>query len=112
MNDSLTKLLEYLEPKIIDVHENRAELKSLSYVYRTIEEIIDLGEKSCLEILDYYDQDFIIKAIKISGHDIDNRIEKYKTTRYLLKNQDSAMKEMPQYKESIFYMESLFSYLY
>ena len=112
MNDSLAKLLEYLEPKIKDIHENRVELKSLSDVYETISEIVNLGEKSYLDIIDYYDQEFVIKAIKISGDDITNRVNKYKTSRYLLKNQDSSLKELPQYKESINFMESLFRYLY
>lgn len=112
MNDSLAKLLKYLEPRIENVHENRVELKSLSNVYETISEIVNLGEKSYLDIIDYYDQDFIIKAIKINGTDNDNRVNKYKTSRYLLKNQDSSLKELPQYKESISFMESLFKYLY
>lgn len=112
MNDSLAKLLECLESKIQDIHENRIELKSLSEVYETIKEIVDLGENSYLDILDYYDQEFIIKAIKISGHDAKKYVNNYIKTRYLLKNQNEYLKDLPQYKEAIIFMEKLFKYLY
>lgn len=111
MNDSLHKLLEYLEPKIENIQENRFEIKSLGNVYETIKEIVELGRKSPFEILDYYDQDFIIKAIKISNHDIERRVERYKTSRYLLINKNQNIRELPQYKEALNYLESLFEYL-
>ena len=111
VNDSLHKLLEYLEPKIENIQENRFEIKSLGNVYETIKEIVELGRKTPFEILDYYDQDFIIKAIKISNHDIERRVERYKTSRYLLINKNQNIRELPQYKEALNYLESLFEYL-
>ena len=112
MNDSVLRLLANIEPRISKIQENRIEIKSLSEVYKTISEIIDLGKKSYLEILDYYDQEFIIRCIKIHGRNTKNLINKYKTSRYLLKNRDKNMQELPQFKDSILYMESLFKYLY
>lgn len=111
MNDSLAKLLKNIEPKISNIQNDRIELKSLKYVYETMTELIELGEKSYLEILDYYDQDFIIKAIKIGNFEVEETIAKYKSSRYLLKNSVKELQELPQYKEAISFMESLFKYL-
>lgn len=111
MNNSLAKLLAYIEPKIANIGENRVEIKSLSEVLKTITEIVELGKKSYLEILDYYDQDFIIRCLKIYSKANDNLISKYKSTKYLLENQDKNMKELPQYQEAIKYMEFLVNYL-
>ena len=112
MNDSLTNLLSEIEPKIKNIQENRIEKKALQDVYETIHEIVDLGEKSYLEILDYYDQEFIFKAIKIGNKNADMLIDKYKTCRYLLRRHDASLRDLPQYKESISYMEYLYKYLY
>ena len=111
MNDSLTKLLKNIEPKISNIQNDRIELKSLKYVYETMTEIIELGEKSYLDILDYYDQDFIIKAIKIGNFEIEDSINKYKSSRYLLKNRNQSLQELPQYKQAVNFMDSLFKYL-
>ena len=81
MNDSVLRLLANIEPRISKIQENRIEIKSLSEVYKTISEIIELGKKSYLEILDYYDQEFIIRCIKIHGRNTKNLINKYKTSR-------------------------------
>ena len=112
MNDSVLRLLANIEPRISKIQENRIEIKSLSEVYKTISEIIELGKNSYSEILDHYDQEFIIRCIKIHGRNTKNLINKYKTSRYLLKNRDKNMQELPQFKDSILYMESLFKYLY
>ena len=111
MNNSLAKLLAYIEPKIANIGENRVEIKSLSEVLKTITEIVELGKKSYLEILDYYDQDFIIRCLKIYNEANDDLISKYKSCKYLLENQDNNMKELPQYQDAIKYMDFLINYL-
>ena len=111
MNNSLAKLLAYIEPKIANIGENRVEIKSLSEVLKTITEIVELGKKSYLEILDYYDQDFIIRCLKIYNETNDDLISKYKSCKYLLENQDNNMKELPQYQDAIKYMDFLINYL-
>ena len=111
VNNSLAKLLAYIEPKIANIGENRVEIKSLSEVLKTITEIVELGKKSYLEILDYYDQDFIIRCLKIYNETNDDLISKYKSCKYLLENQDNNMKELPQYQDAIKYMDFLINYL-
>ena len=111
VNNSLAKLLAYIEPKIANIGENRVEIKALSEVLKTITEIVELGKKSYLEILDYYDQDFIIRCLKIYNETNDDLISKYKSCKYLLENQDNNMKELPQYQDAIKYMDFLINYL-
>jgi len=112
VNDSLAKLLAYIEPIILNIHDNRIEVKALKSVYDSIKELIELGKNSYLDILEYYDQDFIVKAIKIKSSNVENNwISKYETSKYLLKNQNSNLKDLPQYKEAIQFMETLFTYL-
>ena len=112
MNDSLAKLLAYIEPIILNIHDNRIEVKALKSVYDSIKELIKLKKNSYLDILEYYDQDFIVKAIKIKSSNVENNwISKYETSKYLLKNQNSNLKDFPQYKEAIQFMETLFTYL-
>ena len=72
MNDSLAKLLAYIEPIILNIHDNRIEVKALKSVYDSIKELIELGKNSYLDILEYYDQDFIVKAIKIKSSNVKN----------------------------------------
>ena len=55
MNDSLTKLLAYIEPIILNIQDNRMEVKALKSVYESIKELIELGQNSYLDILEYYD---------------------------------------------------------
>ena len=112
MIDSLAKLLAYIDPIILNIHDNRIEVKALKSVYDSIKELIELGKNSYLDILEYYDQDFIVKAIKIKSSNVENNwISKYETSKYLLKNQNSNLKDLPQYKEAIQFMETLFTYL-
>ena len=112
MNDSLTKLLAYIEPIILNIQDNRMEVKALKSVYESIKELIELGQNSYLDILEYYDQDFIIKTIKIKNSNVfNNWISKYETSKYLLKNQNANLKELPQYQEAIQFMETLYTYL-
>ena len=111
MDNSLAKLLAYIEPRIVDIGINRVEIKSLSEVLKTMNEIVELGKRSYLEVLDYYDQDFIIRSLKIHNKNSDEIIKKYQTTKYLLENQDESMQELPQYKEAIEYMDFIISYL-
>ena len=96
----------------MNIHDNRIEVKALKSVYDSIKELIELGKNSYLDILEYYDQDFIVKAIKIKSSNVENNwISKYETSKYLLKNQNSNLKDLPQYKEAIQFMETLFTYL-
>ena len=110
MNNSLAKLLACIEPKITNIGENRVELKSLNEVLKTMTELVELSKTSYLEILDYYDQDFIIRCLRLYNEETDI-ISKYKTSKYLLENQDNNMKDMPQYQEALRFMEFLINYL-
>ncbi len=111
MNDSLVKLLLYIEPKISDIQDIRIETKSLRDVQETLNELIDLGTNSYYDILNFYDQDFIIRTIKISQDATINNVDDYLSSSYLLKTNDINIKELPQYKKAITYMEKLFTYL-
>ena len=111
MNDSLKKLLTYIEPKILNIQDKRVEILSLGDSYKTLKEIVDLGQNSYRDILEFYDQDFIIRCIKISNDNYINNLELYKSSKYLLKKNDSNLLELPQYKQAISYMERLFTYL-
>ena len=111
MCDNLAKLLESIEPKIQDIQERRVELKSLEAVHNSMQELVELGQESYLGILDYSDQNFILKAIKIRGSDSEQMINKYQSSRYLLKSTDPNLRDLPQFKDSVSYMENLYKYL-
>lgn len=111
-DNSLAKLLYSIEPKIQNIEENRIELKALKDVYETILELTSEGEKSYDEILDFYDEEFIFRAIKIGNSNASELIDKYKSSRYLLKNKNPNLQELPQFKDAINYIQSLYQYLY
>ena len=100
MNDSLKKLLTYIEPKILNIQDKRVEILSLGDSYKTLKEIVDLGQNSYRDILEFYDQDFIIRCIKISNDNYINNLELYKSSKYLLRKNDSNLLELPQYKQN------------
>ena len=108
-DNSLKKLLEFIEPKIQNIAEHRMECISLKSVRATMMDLVELGTKSYKEILNFYDQDFIYKAIKIGNSNSDILIDKYKSAKYLLENDD--LQELPQFKESLKFMEQLEQYL-
>ena len=82
MNDSLKKLLTYIEPKILNIQDKRVEILSLGDSYKTLKEIVDLGQNSYRDILEFYDQDFIIRCIKISNDNYINNLV-YRQTKLL-----------------------------
>lgn len=111
MNDSLVKLLAYIEPKILDIQDKRKELLDLESSYKVLKEIIDLGENSYHDIINFYDQNFILNCIKTSNDTYLNNLDLYKSSKYLLKSDNQDLLELPQYKEAINYIEKLFTYL-
>lgn len=113
MNDnSLTKLLEEVEPRIQNIEENRIELKALGDVRRTIQELMDLSRNNSYEeILNFYDQEFIYRAIKIKNDKSKELIDKYHSSKYLLQNKNPDLKGFPQYQEALNYMNFLYEYL-
>ena len=111
MNDSLVKLLAYIEPKILDIQDKRKELLDLESSYKVLKEIIDLGENSYHDIINFYDQNFILNCIKTSNDTYLNNLDLYKSSKYLLKSNNQDLLELPQYKEAINYIEKLFTYL-
>ena len=111
MNDSLVKLLAYIEPKILDIQDKRKELLDLESSYKVLKEIIDLGENSYQDIINFYDQNFILNCIKTSNDTYLNNLDLYKSSKYLLKSNTQTLLELPQYKEAINYIEKLFTYL-
>ena len=111
MNNNLSKLLTFIEPKILDIEENRVENASLKKVSETMQELVEIGE-SYSELLDFYDQEFIFKAIKIGNSNADELINRYKTSKYLLKGKNQNLQELPQFKEALNYMSQLYQYLY
>ena len=111
IDNSLTKLLKEIEPKIRNIEENRLELKTLGDVHQTMEELMDLSKDSYEEILNFYDQDFIFRAIKIKNDNSKNLIEKYHSAKYLLQNKNPELKGLPQYQEALKFMDYLYKYL-
>jgi len=111
-DNSLKELLTVVEPKIRNIEEHRIECSSLKSVRETMDELIELGGKSYKEILNFYDQDFIFKAIKIGNSNSDMLIDKYKSSKYLLKNDNDNLQVLPQFQESVDYMDQLYKYLY
>lgn len=112
IDNSLSNLLDNVEPKIQNIVENRVELKSLKNVQRTMEELIENAKNSYQGIIDFYDQDFIIRAIKINNSNYRELIQKYNSSKYLLKTDNSNLKELPQYQDALDYMDFLYQYLY
>ena len=112
IDNSLAKLLDNIEPKILNIEENRVELKALKNVQRTMEELIENANDSYHEILNFYDQDFVKRAIMINNSNCEEMIQKYDSSKYLLKTEDSNLKELPQYQEALIFVEDLYKYLY
>ena len=112
IDDSLKKLLEEIEPKVRNIEDKRVELKALSEVYKTMQELIDASNNSYNELFNFYDQDFIIRSIKIGNENHKELIKKYESAKYLLKNNDEYLQQLPQYQESLNYMDSLYQYLF
>lgn len=112
IDNSLAKLLDNIEPKILNIEENRIELKSLKSVQKTMDELIDDAKESYHEILNFYDQDFIKRAIMINHSNYDEIIQKYDSSKYLLNIEDPNLKELPQYQEALSFMDYLYKYLY
>ena len=110
IDNSLKKLLENIEPKIQNIEEHRIELKTLDEVNRTMQELMELSESSHEEILNFYDQDFIFRAIKIKNPNFEDLITKFHSSKYLLKNKDIRIKELPQYQESLKFIDYLYEY--
>ena len=110
MNNNLQKLLEVIEPKIHDIEENRIETSSLKKVNETMQELVEYGD-NYNGILDFYDQEFIMKAIKIGNSNSDELIDRYNVAKYLLKNKSQDLQDMPQFRESIDFMNQLYQYL-
>ena len=46
IENSLAKLLDSIEPRILNIDDNRVELKALKDVQRTMEELIDNSKNS------------------------------------------------------------------
>ena len=107
MNDSLTKLLTYIEPKILDIQDKREEMLSLKNNYNILKDLIDSGEKSYYDVINFYDQDFIIECLDKLGN---NSKDMFLSSKYLLKNRNENLLELPQYKSAVIYMEKLFTY--
>lgn len=107
MNDSLSKLLNYIEPKILDIQDKREEMLSLKNNYNILKDLIESGEKSYYDVINFYDQDFILKCLDNLGN---NSKDMFLSSKYLLKNKDENLLELPQYKSAIIYMEKLFTY--
>ena len=112
MNDnSLSKLLQEIEPKVHNIEDNRIEVKALRDVFNTMQELIELSKTSYNEIFHFYDQDFIIRAIKIGNQNYNELIRQYESAKYLLESNNSNLKELPQYKEALDYIDYLYQYL-
>lgn len=107
MNDSLTKLLTYIEPKILDIQDKREEMLSLKNNYNILKDLIDSGEKSYYDVINFYDQDFILECLDKLGN---NSKDMFLSSKYLLKNRNENLLELPQYKSAVIYMEKLFTY--
>ena len=114
MNDDLAKLLEVIEPKIRSIEEDRVEIKSLSEVAKTMDSLIEKATDSYKNIIDFEDQNFIIRAIKIGNfsENIDQMIDKYNSSKYLLKSDNQMLSELPQFKDAIDFVQYLYKYLY
>ncbi|MBQ8892214.1 MAG: hypothetical protein IJ068_05105 [Bacilli bacterium] len=110
MNNNLRKLLEVIEPEIRNINENRVETEALRKVSETMKELVELGVSS-KKIFDFYDQEFIFKAIKIGNSNADDLINKYQSSKYLLQNDNEDLCELPQFKEALSFMGELYQYL-
>ena len=112
MDNSLKELLAVIEPKILNIETNRIEKSSLEKVHETMCELVEIGSESYQEIFNFYDQEFIYKAIKIGNPDADALINKYESSRYLLKTNNEMLHELPQYKDALEFMGKIYKYLY
>ena len=110
MNNNLKELLEVIRPKIQNIDENRVECEALKKVADTMQELVERGS-SYKEIFDFYEQEFIFKAIKIGNSNADELIERYLGAKYLLSNDNETLHEMPQFKEAEKFMGELYEYL-
>lgn len=111
-DDSFIKLIDDIKPRIHNIEENRLELKSLKNVQSTMEELIVNAKESYHEIFNFYDQDFIKRAIMINNSNYQEQIKKYDSSKYLLSADNPDLTNLPQYQEALIYVDNLYKYLY
>ena len=106
MNEYVKRLMEKLEPLIVDLDDKliqlRGEKEKLERVSRFLAYVN--GDVNLVGI--YADQNLILENLD----KINSTKNEYKASCYLLKNEDNGIKMLPQYKQANDFMLGLINY--
>ncbi len=106
MNDFVKKLLDNLEPTIIDLDDflknldiNRGKLKDCS-------DFLDFVHDDIKMVGSYADQNLVLESLEKLG----STDAKYRANCYLLNGNSESVQLLPQYQEAVEYLETIIGY--
>ena len=106
VDENIKKLIERLEPLIVDLDDKLNELESEKENFEKVSRFLAYvnGDVNLVGI--YADQNLILDTLD----KINSTKDEYKASCYLLKNDDAGVKILPQYKKANDFMLSLINY--
>ena len=107
MSDFVKKLIDLLEPTIVDLDD---KINLLSQQRKNLDELTLLLEKvgdNVIKIGQYENQDLILNNLSL----INSNENEYKACCYLLSSEDEKVRSLPQYMESFNYIARFISAL-
>lgn len=106
MIDFVNKFIALLEPSIVDLDEKKEELSSKSETLNEVIKMLDMVDDNVKNVSKYENQDFILSKLS----DINTTEREYRACCYLLNCEEKEVCSLPQYIESVNYMERLINY--
>ena len=106
MNAYASKLIDLLNPTIIDLEDKLNELSTKKESLDEIGEMLSKVGDDVIKVGDYENQELIIRHLP----NINTNEKEYRASCYLLKSVDKNIQSLPQYIESSNYIERLINY--
>lgn len=106
MNDYVKKLVESLEPLILDLDDKLIELRMEKEKFENVSRFLAYVNNDVNLIGIYANQNLIQENLDNIG----STKEEYKACCYLLQNEDEGIKSLPQYKDAEQFMLKLINY--
>lgn len=106
MNNSVNLLVGVLEPLIADLDEKKKLLAEKKVMLENVSRLLAYTKDS-IDMLGFYsDQELIINNLEKINSDKDE----YKASCYLLKSENSSIKNLPQYKKAYNLVSDIIEY--
>ena len=96
MDNSVKKLIELLEPLIVDLDEKKRLLVDRKNELENVSRMLAYTRDNLDMVGSYADQDLIINSLQ----KINSDKEKYRASCYLLNSENEDVKKLPQYEEA------------